>query len=114
MVNGSNVKTLATEWFVVSIGCGLPTQPQNILMHYDFPVSNRMGFEGLRVISNTDVKNYLARHRNEPPYVKYSSFHLLLYLCIMIDPETAFTMAEAVRDQTSIDSGLEVLINSLQ
>jgi hypothetical protein len=48
LIEGNPKTVIQPEWCVVNLGCGLPTAPQNILQHYDFPVANRTSFEGLQ------------------------------------------------------------------
>jgi nuclear protein localization family protein 4 len=86
MSENSPADEFAPEWFIVALACGLPTRPLTMLKNYDFPVENRG-----REITNQDVKSFLSRTKNIPSNVKYSNFHLLLYLAKALDRDVSST-----------------------
>jgi len=47
---------------------------------YDFPVENRVP-----LASAADVKTFLHKHQKKAPKIRFSDFHLLLFLCKLID-----------------------------
>lgn len=96
LVTGNPKAKIQPEFCIVNVGCGLPTEAQSIIQHYDFPIANRSGFDGPVEITNRHVKEYVARHRNEPTYVRYNCFHFLVHLAKVLDPGTAFAIAESM------------------
>ncbi|KRX01320.1 hypothetical protein PPERSA_11767 [Pseudocohnilembus persalinus] len=93
------VKDCDPSWFVVNIGCGnMPDTRYNVLKHHDFPVCNRQEDEQ----NITTLKKYLSRYKNEPSYVRFSSFHLLVFLANFLDIDTACTIAQYVSEEKEI------------
>lgn len=84
MSENSPSDEFAPEWLIVALACGLPTRPLTLLKNYDFPVANRG-----REITNQDVKSFLSRTKNIPSNVKYSNFHLLMYLAKALDRDVS-------------------------
>ena len=114
MSENSPSDEFAPEWFIVTLGCGLPTRPLTILKNYDFPVENRG-----RDITNADVKSFLTRTKNMPSNVKYSNFHLLLYLAKVLDrdvipTQTAAAIAASVIRDERVPREIEELVAQLR
>ena len=114
LVTGNPKTVIQPEFCLVNVGCGLPTHVQSIIEHHDFPIENRVGFDGPIEITNRNVKDYVTRHRQEPTYVRYNDFHFLIHLAKVLDPATAFAIAESITNQDTLDTGVEALINSIQ
>ena len=96
------------EWFIVSLGCGIPTKSMTILQHNDFPVENRE-----RRIGKPELKEYLSKHRNEPMWRRCSNFHFLFHLAKELDVESALVAAQCVEAESRFPEGLEEIINHL-
>jgi len=45
--------------------------------------------------------------------MKYSDFHLLVYLAKLLDVETVLTICEAIRNEQEVPSGIEMLLEAL-
>ena len=41
MAENSVSEEFQPEWFIVSLGCGIPKKSMTILHHQDFPIENR-------------------------------------------------------------------------
>ena len=94
------------EWFIVSMGCGLPKKALTILEHSDFPVMNRG-----KDLNKSDIKGYLAKYRNEPSFKRFSNFHLLLAIAHIVDVDTALEIARCVNDQREVPRDIIDLLN---
>lgn len=114
MSENSPADEFAPEWFIVTLGCGLPTRPMTMLKNYDFPVENRG-----RQTTNQDVKAFINKTKNVPSNVKFSNFHLLLYLAKALDRDVIPTQTAAViashviRDQ-KVPKEIEDLVSQLR
>ena len=94
------------EWFIVSLGCGMPTKSMTILNHSDFPVWNRVNNPTM-----TDVKQYLQKYRNEPNFKRFSNFHLLIALAHLLDIDTVCAIASFVVYKQEFPAYILELIN---
>ena len=94
------------EWFIVSVGCGMPKQSMTILEHSDFPVWNRQ-----KNPSKVEIKQYLTKHRAEPGFKKFSNFHLLVAIANLVDIDSACEIAKCVINQQEIPRVILDLLN---
>lgn len=94
------------EWFIVNLGCGMPTKTMNVIEHSDFPVWNR----NVEPTKN-DIKSYLQKHRNEPSHKKFSNFHLLIAIAHIIDIESACVIAKSVSNKAEVPRNIIDLLN---
>ena len=46
-------------------------------------------------------------------WVRFSDFHLLLFVAKLFDAPTAFTLCDAVINETPVDEGMEEVLKSL-
>jgi len=109
IVEGKPTKKIEPEFFIVNVAHGRPKTSQfSIMKHADFPVENRSTPQ-----KPIDIKNYLKKFGNEKSYMKYSDFHLLVYLAKLLDVETVLTICEAIRNEQEVPSGIEMLLEAL-
>jgi nuclear protein localization family protein 4 len=93
------------EWFIVSLGCGMPKKSLTILEHSDFPPWNR------RNSSRNDVKTTLNKRKNEPSFKRFSDFHLLVAIAHLVDIDTACAIAKCVTEQREVPREILELLN---
>ena len=107
MCENKPVNEFQPEWFIVSLGCGMPKKSMTLLEHSDFPVWNRNNTPG-----KNDIKQYLQKYRNEPSYKRFSNFHLLIAIAHIIDIDTACEIAGFVVNKGEVPKTIIDLITS--
>lgn len=95
------------EWFIVSLGCGMPKKSLLFLEHSDFPVWNRA-----KNPTKLEIKQYLQKYRNEPTYKRFSNFHLLIAIAHIIDIDSACEIALCVQHQKEVPRNILDILNS--
>lgn len=107
---GKTVHEFEPDFFIVTLAHGQPKKGKdyNYLKNFDFPPHGRD-----HEIKRQDFKNYVKRHKSDPPARRYANFHLLLYLAELMDVDTAMTIAHHVADEQACDPALLELLESM-
>eukprot|EP00357_Protocruzia_adherens_P002393 CAMPEP_0114978488 /NCGR_PEP_ID=MMETSP0216-20121206/3833_1 /TAXON_ID=223996 /ORGANISM="Protocruzia adherens, Strain Boccale" /LENGTH=524 /DNA_ID=CAMNT_0002339687 /DNA_START=38 /DNA_END=1612 /DNA_ORIENTATION=+ len=107
LYQGKNVTEFEPDFFIVNVAAGSSKSQNNynILKNFDFPIENRKSPQ-----RTNDVKNYVKKHKSDPPSSRYASFHFIVYISKLLGVDTALTIANAVRDEQGLDSGFEELL----
>lgn len=92
------------EWFIVSLGCGMPKKSMMILEHSEFPQWHR------NPLSKNDVKQALNKRKNEPTFKRFSDFHLLIAIAHLLDIDTAAEIAKCVKEQKEVPRNIVDLV----
>lgn len=79
--------------------------------HAAFPVENREAY-GITQSPN-EVKKMFMRFKGEPLASRMSDFHLLCYLTIMFDAETAVMTAKAVTEGRPVPEGVQLMLQEI-
>ena len=86
LYKGSTLSKIEPDFFIVNVASGQPSHTRfNILKKHDFPSLNR----GQNVTKKI-VIDYLKKYANQPTYLKYSNFNLLICLSNIIDVDVSF------------------------
>ena len=65
-----------------------------------------------QVRTPADVSRFLRGHKDQPSWVKYADFHLLLYLSELLGVETAEVVAKSVAAEEALEKDMDELILS--
>eukprot|EP00753_Platysulcus_tardus_P007948 PLAT15538.9.p1 GENE.PLAT15538.9~~PLAT15538.9.p1 ORF type:complete len:566 (+),score=210.95 PLAT15538.9:88-1698(+) len=105
------------DFFIVEVNSGRPKVvpgipvPTPVFAHSDFPVENRGEFGELQ--NKGMLVAYLRKYASEPLPARLSDFHLLVYLPLFFDIDTAVAVASAIARGSTLDDGLKFMLESL-
>ncbi len=76
-----------------------------ILKNNEFPTPNRGG------IKKSIHREYLNKNFKKPCSIKYGDLNLLVFLCDLIDTQTANELARRIESSSQIDPSVDELIS---
>lgn len=105
---GKAVTEFEPDFLIVNIAHGhSPNSNYSIVKMSDFPVENRSTEQ-----RPSDVKSYLQKYKAKQFYIKYSDFHLLIYLMKLLDKDSILTLAQAIGEEQAPSELIEEIIKS--
>jgi nuclear protein localization family protein 4 len=105
--SGKDVKDFDCDFCLIKVNDGAPKRSKCLLKSSAFPREQRD-----QVRTPADVSRFLRGQRDQPSWVKYADFHLLLYLSELLGVETAEVVAKSVANEEPLEKDMDELILS--
>ncbi|KAF8820252.1 NPL4 family protein [Cardiosporidium cionae] len=111
--SGKEAVKFDSDWFLVRVNESAPKRVRSMFLHTHFPRENRD-----TPCPSSAIKDYFShpavmQYKKESRWKRFADFHLILYVSIKLDLETALTICESIRDQSEVDEGLEEVLSLL-
>jgi nuclear protein localization family protein 4 len=105
--SGKDMKDFDCDFCLIKVNDGAPKRSRCLLKSTGFPREQRE-----QVRTPADVSRFLRGHKDQPSWVKYADFHLLLYLSELLGVETAEVVAKSVAAEEALEKDMDELILS--
>jgi nuclear protein localization family protein 4 len=105
--SGKDMKDFDCDFCLIRVNDGAPKKSRCLLKSTSFPREQRE-----QVRTPADVSRFLRSLKDQPSWVKYSDFHLLLYLSELLGVETAEVVAKSVAAEEPLEKDMDELILS--
>ncbi|KAF4728435.1 Nuclear protein localization protein 4, partial [Perkinsus olseni] len=109
LASGSEVTEFDPDWLLVKVNDGVPLKKRSMFRFSHFPRENRS-----RKQTPDDIKQYMRQiPAGTPSWARYADFHLLVYITLLLDEDTAGAIAGCISREEEIDKAMDELLTNM-
>eukprot|EP00920_Eleutheroschizon_duboscqi_P014042 GHVT01032823.1.p1 GENE.GHVT01032823.1~~GHVT01032823.1.p1 ORF type:complete len:328 (+),score=48.47 GHVT01032823.1:610-1593(+) len=112
--SGHEKNQFDSDWFLVRVNESAPKKVRCFFKLGHFPRENRHGQEQTpRMIKDFFRHPAIRGIDAKSSWLRFSDFHLLLYVAKLFDLDTAFALCDAIKNEEPVDRNLEDVLTSI-